>query len=501
MSYKDPEARGLDGGPPACMSDRDPALPERCFHRGDRIWCRIKDERSKWVNEKTPYVRGQNAQAERYVKERLQGVSAVKNAVPGSATVAAYLEQWLTDRETRGIAGRERARFEKHVIPFLGALGMTDVKPVHVRDLVRSLRALSGEEVLAPRTIIHIYHHLHNAFRSAVVEQVLTTNPIIVDRVELPRKVDADREWRKRANFTVAEVEQLLTSPLIPVMRRVMYALKALPGMRHGEAAAICWRHRDETLEPYSALNIVQAYDSEAGEVKDTKTEDTRSVPELPVLTKILDAWRDVHWPRIYGRKPTEDDFIVPARTGGCISAGDAGAAIKLDLAALGLRVEAGKRKKRCRDRGGHDLRSWYKTRTIEDGAEGIVIRRTTHAPPKDVDSGYERFSWATTCREVGKLRIAIADEDVLKIVPESLDLEKKAAARWELAVRTQSPFEAQVTPKLENQRGSEPRRFIGVTSLATGTAMLERAIRAGDMPRALEITRQLRALEEPSHA
>ncbi|HTL32338.1 MAG TPA: hypothetical protein VL326_04410, partial [Kofleriaceae bacterium] len=71
--------------------------------------------------------------------------------------------------------------------------------------------------------------------------------------------------------------------------------------------------------------------------------------------------------------------------------------AFTADLARLGLRVDAGEE----RDRGGHDLRGWYKTRTIEDGADSLIIRRTTHAPPRDVDSGYQRFSWATICREV----------------------------------------------------------------------------------------------------
>src|SRR5262249_37524671 len=35
-------------------------------------------------------------------------------------------------------------------------------------------------------------------------------------------------------------------------------------------------------------------------------------------------------------------------------------------------------------------------------GSSRRIIRRTTHAPPRDVNAGYERFTWATIRREVG---------------------------------------------------------------------------------------------------
>jgi hypothetical protein len=101
--------------------------------------------------------------------------------------------------------------------------------------------------------------------------------------------------------------------------------------------------------------------------------------------------------------------------------------AFKADLTALGLRVEAGER----RDRGGHDLRSWYKTRCIEDGADSLIVRRTTHAMPDDVNSGYERFPWATICREVSKLRVGILGGEVLELATSSATTELSAQKRW----------------------------------------------------------------------
>jgi hypothetical protein len=91
------------------------------------------------------------------------------------------------------------------------------------------------------------------------------------------------------------------------------------------------------------------------------------------------------------------------------------------------MRVEAGKHRKR----GGHDLRSWYKTRTIEDGADSLIVRRTTHATPDDVNAGYERFSWVTICREVAKLKVSVLDGEVLPLATVFATVARSPSNRW----------------------------------------------------------------------
>jgi hypothetical protein len=150
-----------------------------------------------------------------------------------------------------------------------------------------------------------------------------------------------------------------------------------------------------------------------------------------PTLAKIIATWRLSHWSRLYGRQPTPDDLVVPTRNLTPIDASDAVHAFKDDLESLGLRVEAGER----RDRGGHDLRGWYKTRCIEDGADSLIIRRTTHAPPRDVNAGYERFTWATICREVSKLRVGILGGEGLPLATSLATTERRAEKRWRKVV------------------------------------------------------------------
>jgi len=402
------------------------------YARGKRLWCSLKNERGEWICKRTPYFVGNEREATKYA-ELAQKVLDRRRATviaDGPLTVSAYADYWLEDRRTRGVgsAGNEEAHLKKHALPHLGSLRLDEVNPVHVRDMVRVLR----KNEIAPRTVLHVFGTLHNMFENAEIEGKVPRNPVKVKKGELPAKVDKDPEWRANATFTVAEVERLISDARIPVERRVLYALKAIAGLRHGEAAALRWRHYDREMEPLGRLIVAVAYNSDRRVEKSTKTGTTRYVPAHPALAKILAVWKISHWARIYGRAPTSDDFIVPARTMRPLNKSDMAHAMKEDLAELGLRIEAGKH----RSRGGHDLRAWFKTRAVEDGADSVILRRVTHAPPKDVESGYLRFSWAVYCREVAKIRISAESRgQVLELSTDFSTAEQRARNRWRKVV------------------------------------------------------------------
>lgn len=79
----------------------------------------------------------------------------------------------------------------------------------------------------------------------------------------------------------------------------------------------------------------------------------------------------------------------------------------------------------------GHDLRAWYKTRCVDDGADSLIIRRTTHAPPRDVESGYIHLLWVTICRGVGKLKVSILGGEVLPLATNHATTELNIVKRW----------------------------------------------------------------------
>jgi integrase len=504
---------------------RSRELPKYVYARGNIAWVRFKDEHNKWINKSTGFKVDDEENIRRCVRALLRGIERKRERGDSNPeTVADYAKQWLAEREKRGLgcAQDDRRNLEKYALPEIGHITIEQLRPRHVRDMVRKLvgmREADGSHSLAPRTVHHIFNALRVMMRDAIVEEIyFGENPVKVKPGELPKKLDADPEWRSQATFQRKEVLQLVTgrdsegNAILPIVRRVQYALKALAGLRHGEAAALCVRHRDKSYEPLVKLNIVQAWDSRKKVVKRTKTGETREVPEHPVLTQILNAWLEVHWPRLYGRKPMPDDFIIPTLNGTCLDPADANDAFKRDLAALGLRVEAGVR----RDRGGHDLRGWFKTQTLEDGADSLLIRRVTHAPPKDVEGGYQRFSWAALCREVLKLQMVV-DGDPLKLATVSLQSEKKAGGRWSKVVTPKGleavlvradhdtkqrvaveKYKAELAAagKSTHSTGTRPLQRIPVPKGAQLAGMVERAAREGDIPRLLEIAAQLRAGE-----
>jgi hypothetical protein len=143
------------------------------YGRGDRLWARIKNEHGKWVSQRTPYVVGEEDKALRYAAAGQRELVAKQKLVEGGpVTVRAWSTRWLAEREKLGLRSvrDDRGRINNHVIPVLGDMRLEDVRPKHVRDLVRSLRK-AGE--IAPRTIRNTYGILHTMFRDAQVEEII----------------------------------------------------------------------------------------------------------------------------------------------------------------------------------------------------------------------------------------------------------------------------------------------------------------------------------------
>lgn len=408
------------------------------YQRRKKWWCRLKIG-GAWKGKPTPYsIAEPREKALRYAQTAQKQIDA---RVAGALTVTQYATKWIAARRNRGIAsvGDDDGRITNHVLPVIGAMLMRDVKPRHLRDLVRALVRL-GE--LAPRTIINVYGVTSTMFRDAVIDEVIETSPCVLQRGELPAKVDKDSEWRSLATYAESEVHALVCSPLIPIERRVQYAIKALAGLRHGEMAGLRWRHLNAAI---AQLVIATSYDTGR-----TKTKVTRLVPVHSTLARVLESWRARHWCATYGREPELDDLIVPTRNMTPVDPTDAGRALKSDLDALGFRVDAGQH----RDRGNHDLRAWFITTAQEHGAHRDLLRIVTHRSKSDVMGGYTRATWAALCAEVGKLRFEISDEDLLKPCDTFATRSIGPRGRWK-KVATPTGFEHQSDADLVMSRAA----------------------------------------------
>ena len=313
-------------------------------------------------------------------------------------TVAEYAEAWLKKR-TNANAGDDRTRIEHHALPTLGPMRMDEVKPRHLRDLMLALRAAGR---LAPRTIRQVSGLLHTMFKSAAIEEVIAANPVQYERGTLPKKVDKDPTWRHQAIYTRTEIEALISDTRILADRRMLYALKSLAALRHGEVAGLRWSQYDANAQPLGAINLGQ-----------TKSGVPRAVPVHPTLAKLLATWKLSGWSATYGRKPTAEDFIVPTRNmteanplGTARDANESQRQLVADLSLLTFRTRAGKRM----NRRGHDMRRTFITLARTDGAIDGLLRWVTHGPTSDMMDVYSSPPWAALCTEVGKLKIALRE-------------------------------------------------------------------------------------------
>jgi hypothetical protein len=105
--------------------------------------------------------------------------------------------------------------------------------------------------------------------------------------------------------------------------------------------------------------------------------------------------WKDAGWERIFGRRPTANDFIVPTRNMTMRESPDAQKSLHDDLALLELRP-----------RRGHDLRCTFITLAQVDGARKDILEAISHGPRGDIVSVYTTFPWPVLCAEVAKLKI-----------------------------------------------------------------------------------------------
>jgi len=172
-----------------------------------------------------------------------------------------------------------------------------------------------------------------------------------------------------------------------------------LTGGRFGEISARRWREylADET--PLGRLIVSSSFQSKTKREKSTKTGQTREVPVHPTLAAILAGWKLAGWEQTMGRRPTENDLIVPFPIDGeHLDAQVMRRRLHKDLVALGY----------CTPRQ-HDTRRTFISLCLSDGARKEILQWVTHGRPhSDQMDDYTTLLWAPRCEEVAKLRIRL---------------------------------------------------------------------------------------------
>ena len=400
----------------------------RVYARGNKLWIRYADASGNTQYRSTPFRKGQEAEAHRLLDEverqialevAARGAATVGDMVSATAkrldasgsparaeTVAEFVDRWLKSRKHISTVKDEESRLKLHVLPYIGSMPIADVRPRHIRDLMLKLRDKTKApgkghrrvkaEKLAPRTIRHVFATLHRMFKSAIIEELIDSNPVMVEKNVLPKNVDKDPEWRATAVFERRELETLISDERIPFVRRVIYAIEGLAGLRHGEMAGLRWKAYHPQIEPLGKLVVSRSYERDG-----TKTQITREVPVHPVLARVLAEWKLSGWSKTFERMPKDDDLIVPSEAFTPRLPGNHREDFLGDLEAVGLR-----------SRRGHDLRRTFITLAQVDGAQRDILKAITHgAAPSDIMSLYTTWPWPKMCAEIAKLDVALRQD------------------------------------------------------------------------------------------
>jgi integrase len=266
--------------------------------------------KQQWVT-----VRGSKHDAERRLAEILHQIDTGSFNKPGKTTVAEFLARWLAEYSKPNLSSRSYERYagivRTHLIPALGGMPLTQLKPEHLQKHYAALL----DKGLAARTVRYDHVVLHCALRLACKWGLLTRN--VADSVDVPRAqrgaMQTWDEW-EMAQF----LEAAKTTPYHALFYTNLYT-----GMRRSELLALSWRHVDLLYCQISVergLHRLSNGEYSFTQPKSAKSRRTIALP--PSLSLILKEHRaNQERARILTGKPlTEDDLVFAHDDGSPLS-------------------------------------------------------------------------------------------------------------------------------------------------------------------------------------
>ncbi len=208
----------------------------------------------------------------------------------GVLTVREYAGAWLAKREAQGVGmvHKERQNLEASAFPTIGDLGLRDVRPSHVRQILDA--ALTRG--LKRNTIGHIRAVLHRLFFAALEGEHVAVNPVAAVRTPKTREVRKDR-----AILSDDEIARFMACPGVDLeLRMVSIVARCEGGMRTGDLHKWDWAMIDR--EHFAG-----------GFIPRSKTGKPQPLAIPAVLTPHLRAW----WQK--AGEPTHGP-VFPSRRG-----------------------------------------------------------------------------------------------------------------------------------------------------------------------------------------
>jgi integrase len=217
----------------------------------------------------------------------------------GRETLSVFAETWWSTYALPNLAPKTLTIYaglwDRHVLARLGEIALRDLTP----ELVASFRADLTAAGVGDATVRKTLAFLQGVLQRAVEWRRIDSNPAKAVRKPPQRKT------RVVDLPSPAAVEDMRSSMRSRKRLRdaTLISVLAYAGLRPGEALALEWRHvRERTILVEQAVAF--------GEVKVTKTGQTRTVRLLPPLAADLAEWR------LASRRPGPKALVFPGPGG-----------------------------------------------------------------------------------------------------------------------------------------------------------------------------------------
>jgi len=377
-------------------------------------------------------VKGRKVDAQNRLAELLVSIEKGSYVKPKRITVSEWLQDWVDSYVTANCAPRTldsyRSEIENHIIPSLGAIPLTELRPQHLQaHYAKTLShgRIDGKGGLSPRTVQYQHRILSESLSHAVKMGLLVRN--VAELVDAPRP-------KRRAMTTMAaeDVPRFFKASRETPFHEV-YCAALFTGMRLGELLGLRWSDVDPAL---ATIYVVRALYKRRGvcEIIEPKTAHSRrSIALSPVLANLLRQHRvKLEAERILLGTPLADSALVFAHPDG--SPLDPGTVTKTFTRVL---IRAGLPHIRF-----HDLRHTHATLMLKAGVHPkIVQERLGH--------GSIAVTLDTYSHVVGGLQEAAAhrfegmlDSEALKLLTVSDISEESRGCRQNVGNEVDSRYE-----------------------------------------------------------
>jgi integrase len=236
----------------------------------------------QWVT-----VKGTKKEAEKRLSEVLNQIDNGIFIKPGKTTLAEYLERWLKDYAWPNLAPRTAEGYEsiirQHVIPGIGNLPLTRLKPEHLQQyysekLVRG--RCDGKGALSQTTVSHHHTCLHRALKMALKWGLVSRNP--ADAVTPPRPRRSEMQAMNEDEVQTF-LEAAKATPYY-----VLFYLALFTGMRRSELLALRWCDADLIMGEVSVSRSLHHLRDGSIVIRQPKTPKARRQVALPSSAALI---------------------------------------------------------------------------------------------------------------------------------------------------------------------------------------------------------------------